>query len=120
MASFTSILSNIGNGLKKFFGVAVTVAQAAEPIVAVAFPGLSGLFNTTVNEIAKVEGLAIAAGSQTGTGAQKLALVIQAIETEYNTFAAKNGVTYNPANVEAWVNAIVASLNAIPAPQPQS
>ena len=40
MASFKSILSDIGNGLKKFFGVAVTVAQDAEPIIDLAFPGI--------------------------------------------------------------------------------
>lgn len=115
MASFSSILSDIGNGLKKFFGVAVTVAQAAEPIVAVAFPGISALYNATVSEVAKAESVAIAAGQQNGTGAQKLALVVSALEGEFNTFCAQNGITLNTQQREAWVNAIVASLNAIPA-----
>ena len=81
MASFTSILTGVAHGFKKFFGGAVKVAQAAEPFVDIAFPGIAMLYNTTVNEVAKAEAAAIAAGSQTGTGAQKLAMVVAANRT---------------------------------------
>jgi hypothetical protein len=115
MASFSSILSNIGHGLKVFFAGAVKVAVAAEPLVDVAFPGIAGLYNATVNEVAKAEGLAIAAGSQSGTGPQKLSLVVQAIESEFDAYAKANGITYDASHIEAWVNAVVTSLNVIPA-----
>lgn len=115
MASFTSILSDIGNVLKKVFGVVTTIAVAAEPIVAVAFPGLSTLYTATVTEVINAENAAIVAGQQNGTGTQKLALVVNAIEDQFNTWAAANGVAASSTTVEAWVNAVVASLNAIPA-----
>jgi len=116
MASFSSILSGIGNGLKKFFGVALTVAQAAEPIVDVALPGIATLYNLTVNEVVKAEAAAIAAGQQSGTGAQKLALVLQAITPAFQEYAAATGVpsASEAATITNWINGVVATLNAIP------
>ena len=107
MASFTSILSDIGNGLKKFFGVAVQVATAAEPFVDSLLPGIAPLYNAVLTEVTKAEAAAIAAGQQTGTGAQKLALVIQAIVAQFPQ--------YTPAQLTTIINGVVAGLNAIPA-----
>jgi hypothetical protein len=116
MASFTSILSDIGNGLKRFFSGAVTVATAAEPFIAVIFPGISPLFNTVVAEVGKAEALAAAAGAQDGTGTQKLALVLNSVEDSFNQYAKDNNfVPASAAEIEAAVNAAVAFLNAIPA-----
>lgn len=110
MASFTSILSDIGNGLKKFFGVAVSVATAAEPFVDQLLPGIAPLYNSVLAEVAKAEAAAIAAGSQTGTGAQKLALVVQAVAAAFPQ--------YTPAQLTIIINGVVAGLNAIPATTP--
>ena len=120
MANISSILSGIGNALKKIFGVAVTVAQAAEPIMDIAFPGIATLYNLTVSEVAKAEGLAVAAGAQTGSGPQKLAMVIASIEPVFAEYATTTGIpdAAQAAAIENWVNAVVASLNAIPAPPP--
>lgn len=115
MASFKSVLSSIGHGLSVFFNVATKVAAAAEPIVAVAFPGISPLYNATVVEVMKAEGLAIAAGQQNGSGVQKLALVVASIEREFDAYAKANGIVYDTTHIEAWVNAVVAGLNALPA-----
>ena len=117
MASFNTILSDIGKGFKKFFGIAVEAAQAAEPIIDIAFPGIAVLYNATVAEVAKAEAAAIAAGAQSGTGVQKLSLVIQAIEPVFTEYAASTGIpaAQQAATIEAWVNAVVASLNALPA-----
>jgi hypothetical protein len=116
MASFTSVLSNIGNDLKKFFTGAVTVATAAEPFVSVIFPGISPLFNTVVTAVGTAEAAAAAAGAQTGTGTQKLALVLASVESSFNSYAASNGlVAPSAAQTEAAVNAAVAFLNALPA-----
>lgn len=115
MASFVSILSDIGKGLKKFFTIAVDAAVIAEPVIDTIFPGLSGLYNSTVAAIAGAESSAIAAGAQNGTGAQKLAYVVAAIESSFNAYAAANKLPAPTAAViENYVNAIVASLNAIP------
>ena len=118
MASFQSILSDIGNGLKKFFNLALPFAAAAAPIVDVMFPGIAGLYNATVTEVGNAETAAIAAGAQNGTGAQKLAAVVAAVTPYFTQYASSNGL---PAPTEAviqnYVNAVVASLNAIPAAQ---
>ena len=118
MASFASVLSAVGHGLKKFLSIAVGAAQAAEPIVDVVFPGIAVLYNATVAEVAKAEAVAIAAGAQNGTGAQKLALVVQAIEPVFKEYAAQTGIpaAAQTQTITNWVNAVVASLNAIPAP----
>ena len=108
MASFTSVLSAIGNGLKKFFTGAVEVAEAAEPFVDALLPGIAPLYNSVLAEIAKAETAAIAAGQQNGTGAQKLALVVQAIVQQFPQ--------YTPAQLTIIINGVVAGLNAIPAP----
>lgn len=116
MASFTSVLSTIGHGLQKFFTGAVHVAEVAEPFIAIIFPGVSPLFNAVVTEVGKAEALAVAAGAQTGTGTQKLALVLASVESSFNQYAATNGLEVpSAAQTEAAVNAVVAFLNALPA-----
>ncbi len=107
MASFTSILSDVGNALKKFFGGAVKVATAAEPFVDALFPGVALLYNSVLAEVGKAETAAIAAGQQNGTGAQKLALVVQAVAQQFPQ--------YTPSQLEIIINGVVAGLNAIPA-----
>ena len=115
MASFTSILSDIGKGLKKIFTIGVDAAVVAEPFVDAIFPGFSGLYNSTVAAVANAEANAIAAGAQNGTGAQKLAFVVSAIETDFNAYTKSAGLPTASAQViEGYVNAVVASLNAIP------
>lgn len=117
--SFTSILGDIGKGLKVFFTGTVKVAEFAEPFVDVIFPGIAPLYNTTVTAVAHAETAAIAAGAQNGTGAQKLAFVVSSIEGDFNAYAAANGLPAPTAAViETYVNAVVASLNAIPSPPP--
>ena len=118
MASFKSILSDIGSGLKKFFGMAVEAAQVAAPFVDVAFPGIGTLYTATVAAAAQAEAAAVAAGQQNGTGPQKLAMVVAAVEKQFQDFASANGISSVTVKmVENWVNAVVASLNAIPAAQ---
>lgn len=115
MASFKSILSDIGHSLKTFFSLADSVAKAAEPIVDVAFPGVAALYNATVAEVGNAETAAIAAGAQSGTGTQKLAAVVAAISPTFTQYAAQNGLAApTTAIITDYVNAVVASLNAIP------
>ena len=115
MANINTILSEVGHVFKVFFTDATKVAQIAEPIVDVAFPGISALYNLTVTAAANAENAAIAAGAQSGSGAQKLALVVASIESAYADYAKSAGITATPAAVIAWANAVVATLNAIPA-----
>ena len=105
--SFISILQDVGASLKKFFGIAVPEATALEPFVDQLFPGIAPLYNAVLAEVGKAEAAAIAAGTQNGTGAQKLALVIQAIAAQFPQ--------YTPAQLTTIINGVVAGLNAIPA-----
>lgn len=118
MASFSTILSDIGNGLKKIFGIGVAASVAAEPIVDILFPGIAPLYNGTVSAVAAAESAAIAAGNQSGSGPQKLAAVVTAITPIFVQYAQSNGLaTPSQAVIENYVNAVVATLNAIPAVQ---
>ena len=114
MATLESVLSHIGHDMKVFFTGAVKVAQAAEPFVDIMLPGIAPLYNATVTAIAQAETASIAAGAQSGSGAQKLAFVISAIDADFQVYAKAQGITYNSTVVESYVNAAVATLNALP------
>lgn len=115
--SFKSILSDIGNGIKKVFTVGDTVAKDAEPFVDLAFPGVAPLFNAVVQQVGLAEASAAAAGAESGTGAQKLALVVQSIEGSITNYEKTNNLStpLTQTQVETIANAVVAFLNALPA-----
>lgn len=116
MASFKTILDDIGNGLKKVFTVGVDVAKADEPFVDIAFPGIAPLYNMTLTAVGNAENAAIAAGSQNGTGAQKLAAVVAAITPVFESYASSQGLPApTVATITNYVNAVVATVNSIPA-----
>ncbi len=115
--SFKSVLSDIGNGIKKVFVVGDKVAVAAEPFVDLAFPGVAPLFNSIVQQVGLAEAAAASAGAETGTGTQKLALVVQSIEGSIADYEKKNNIAtpLTQEQVEAVANAVVQFLNALPA-----
>jgi hypothetical protein len=116
MASFTSILDAIGHVFLNIFKVALPVATAAEPFLAVAFPGVSVLYNMTVSLVTAAESAAAAAGAQSGTGPQKLALVLAALQPYATQEAAGLGIAPpTVAQTTAYINAVVAGLNAFAA-----
>lgn len=111
-----TVLEKIGSGFEKFFEKAIPIAEAAEPIVDLAFPFIGPLYNTTVALVKAAEGSAAAAGKQNGTGPQKLALVLMALQPYATQILQSQGVA-NPttAQITAYINAVVASLNAFSA-----
>ena len=113
--SIKSILSEVGHGLEVFFTDATKVAQLAEPIVDIALPGIASLYNLTVTAAVNAENAAIAAGKQSGTGTQKLALVTASIYNDFAAYAKAAGISYNQTTITNWINAVVATLNSIPA-----
>lgn len=114
MSGFITFLNHVGSFLRKVFTGATEVAQVAEPIVDIAFPSVANLYNFTVQQASLAE--AAAEGSHS-TGPQKLAAVVAAV-TPYATQALKADGVPAPtdAQITAYVNAVVASLNALPAP----
>lgn len=110
----SSFLKHVGNFFKTLFVDATKIAKAAEPIVDIAFPSVANLYNFTVQQASLAE---TAAAGVSGAGEQKLAAVIAAV-TPYATSALKADGVPAPtsAQITAYVNAVVASLNALPAP----
>lgn len=114
MASFKSVLSAIGHVLAKAFSPSAIRVEAT--IAEIALPGFAGLIQAVAGAVINAESVTIAAGQQSGTGAQKAALVISEIEAIYNNFAAANSIPVIPENKQKFVDAIVAALNSFPAP----
>jgi hypothetical protein len=116
MENFTSILSTVGHAFKVFFTDATKVAAIAEPIIDIAFPGFASLYNAGVSEVLAAENAAIAAGTQNGSGTQKLAYVLgsPSFLSAIQQFETTTGVSFKPAQQTSFVNAIVSALNSIP------
>ncbi len=115
MAGFKSVLGNVGHIFLKIFTVATKAAEVAEPIVDLAFPGIAILYNKTVQFALIAEGLAASAGAQDGTGAQKSAFVLANIEKDFLVYWQSLGITVDSTHAKSWIDAVVASLNSIPA-----
>jgi hypothetical protein len=110
---FVTVLDKIGSAFEKFFDKAIPIAEAAEPIVDVAFPFIGPLYNTTVALVKAAEGAAAAAGKQTGTGPQKLALVLTALQPYATQMLQADGVAApTTAQITNYINSVVAGLNA--------
>jgi hypothetical protein len=111
-----TFLQHVGNFFKTVFADGTRVATAVEPVVDVAFPGISTLYNATVQAVATAETAASAAGAAAGSGPQKLAAVTAAIEPIAVAYLQGQGITASSAQIQAWTNAVVATLNSLPAP----
>lgn len=114
MSGISTFLQHVGGFFKTLFTATTKVAAAAEPIVDIAFPSVASLYNFTVQQASLAE---TAAAGTSGAGAQKSAAVIAAV-TPYATAALKADGVPAPtsAQIASYVNAVVASLNALPAP----
>lgn len=110
----STFLKHVGSFFKTLFDDATKVAKAVEPIVDLAFPSVANLYNFTVQQASLAE---TAAAGVSGAGAQKLAAVVAAV-TPYATTALQADGLPEPtsAQITAYVNAVVASLNALPTP----
>lgn len=108
-----SFLSHVGNVFKKILGIAITVARDAEPIIAVAFPEVSPLYNSAVGLAIGAEAMAPQA---TGTGPQKLAQLMISLEPQAVAWAKQNGIVWPQADIQKWASAVVDTINLIPAP----
>ena len=119
--SFTSVLSTIGKDIKGVFAwigspAGQATLSAGEATVEAVYPpatGLINLANTYITEAVKTEALAAAAGSQNGTGVQKLAAVTQAVTPSVLLYAQQAGLAApTSSQIQAAANGIVAFLNA--------
>ena len=124
MASFKTVLSEVGSDVKKVFAwvgssKGQAVVAAGESVVETVDPALTGIINlanTYITEAVKTEALATAAGQQTGTGTQKAAAVLTSVTPAVLSYAQQAGLPTPTATQIANANtAIVAFLNAFQA-----
>ena len=116
---FVSLMERIGHDIKVAWADVVKYLPTASALAALIFPGSAGTLAGVVNAVdliqkavATVEQKFAAAGAATGTGAQKLAQVISIVGPTVTQLLAAEGISYNEAQVESIVNAVVAVLNA--------
>lgn len=116
--SFVSVLEHIGKDILSVFKGVETAAVAAEPFIDAAFPALSSVYNTVLAAVLNAQGLGEAAASSnpTATNAAKLANVLTAVTPSVTVALAATGVTINKTQLTAYINAVVAGLNTLPAP----
>ena len=124
-----SWLKKVGSVIGKILGIvakdAKPVADTITQVVSVLYPGLAslaqagdGLVSKIALEATAVEGVAAAAGTATGTGAQKLEAVLASptVTTAINDWVASafpGAASLTAATKAGLVNAVVAIINEI-------
>lgn len=114
--SFKSVLQQIGEDFKKGLDFALHIAEGpGEVAVALFAPQLGPLFNSTVTAVATAEQNFAALGKQSGSGASKLAAVVQIAGGLIKQGLEDAGRASTDADIQGYINAVVAILNAAPA-----
>lgn len=112
MNKFESFLSAAGKDIKKGVDFFLPLASVAATGISVLNPALGGIINTSI-------GVVIATEKQfagvAGSGSQKLAQTVTILYPAFEQLFAQAGVKIDSSQVEAYINAIVAALNAFPA-----
>ena len=116
--TFTSVLSAIGKGFEKGLKWAITYAIPVEKLIATLFPaaapvaiGLADATSLIQSAVLLVEQKFAAAGIQSGTGAQKLAEVMQLTEPIVARLLTDSGIATSTSYIQSLVSAVVAILN---------
>jgi hypothetical protein len=121
--SFISVLEAIGKGFAKGLQWAISYAVPVEKLVGLLFPAVAPATTAIVNAteliqtaVLLVEQKYSAAGVQSGTGAQKLAEVTLLAEPVVTSLLTAAGIAASTAYIQSLITAVVAVLNAQPAP----
>jgi hypothetical protein len=121
--SFLSVLEAVGKDFAKGLKFAVTYAVPVEGLVALLFPAAAPVATTLANATTLIQNAVMlveqkyaASGVQNGTGPQKLAEVLTLAEGAVTSLLSQAGISANTEYVTNLVNAVVAILNAQPAP----
>ena len=117
-----SFLSAFGNDVKKVFGwlgspkgqAIIGTGEAVLEAIDPALDGVATLTNTWLQEIYKAQALAVAASAGATGGAQKSALVLNAMTPQVLAFLKTQGLApANSTQLQAANDALVAFLNAL-------
>ena len=121
--TFTGLLDVIGRDFAKGLSWAVTYAVPAEKLVGLLFPAVAptttAVADATVliqTAVLQVEQKFAAAGTQNGTGAQKLSEVMLVVGPVVTELLQQAGISANAGYVQNLVSAVVAILNVQMAP----
>jgi len=115
--SFKGFLEAVGHDFEKALDFILPyAATSGEVAIQLLAPALGPLFNQTVNAVITAEQSAAAIGKQSGTGAQKLASVVQLMGPLIAQGLTDAGKPNDDAAVQNYISAIVQILNAAPAP----
>ena len=116
--TFTGMLETIGKGFEKGLKWAVEYAVPVERLIGLLFPAagpatavLADATTLIQNAVLLVEQKYAAAGAQTGTGAQKLADVLQLSGQAVTGLLTQGGIAPGNGYVASLVSAVVAILN---------
>lgn len=112
-AKIKSFLQEAGRDFVRALPWLETFGEAA---VSVFIPGMSAIFNQTVNAVVTAEQNFAALGKQSGTGAQKLASVVSIMGGLIAQALADAGKESDDAAVQQYINGVVSILNTTPAP----
>jgi hypothetical protein len=123
MMSFVGFLDAAGRDFLKGLAYVVKIAVPVEALAKLLFPQFAPAITAGVdaatliqNAVLLVEQKFAAAGKQSGTGAQKLAEVLELSEAAVTSILAQFGMKADTAYVTNLVNAVVAVLNVQAAP----
>jgi hypothetical protein len=114
--SFKSFLSAFGHDVKRIADVAVPVAQASVPFLNILAPGVGTAVGLALNTVVSVEQKFAAQNAPSGSGPQKLAEVLGIVGPAMQQLLASEGISGTSTDITNIINAVVAGLNAIPAP----
>ncbi len=121
--TFTSILESIGKGFAKGLSWAATYAIPVEKLVATLFPAaapaaiaIADATSLVQSAVLLVEQKYAAQGTQSGTGAQKLADVMTLTEPVVTQLLNQAGIPASTTYIQSLVSAVVAILNVQPMP----
>jgi hypothetical protein len=116
--SFIGVLESVGKGFEKGLKWALTYAVPVEKLVGLLFPealpAVTAAVDATTliqNAVLLVEQKFAASGTQSGTGAQKLAEVVLLTQSAVTSLLEKAGVTVSASYLENLVTAVVSILN---------
>lgn len=111
----TSFLQAAGSFIKKALHIGGGIALAAQPIVTFADPLIAPLYDSALGVFMAAEA---AFPAVSGNGPQKLALSTQTLVPIAQAFAQQNHLVWPQEAITAWADAVVKTVNMIPAPTP--
>ena len=115
---FVSILEAIGKDCKKGLDVVLKIGQVAAPFLSAANPLAGSILSTTIGVVLQTEQKYAALGQQTGSGTQKLADATAILQPLLSQVLGDVGKPADATKVTAYINSVVANLNATPATGP--